>query len=83
MDSTAYDDPGLATNDLVLGWDLGGVHVKVAAVAQGRVKAVRQEPYQIRQGLAVLDGAFAALPAWAREARHHGLRTVLAGLDLP
>ena len=73
MDSTAYDDPVLATNDLVLGWDLGGVHVKVAAVAQGRLLAVTQEPYQIRQGLGVLDRAFAALPSWAREARHHAV----------
>jgi len=58
-------------DDLVIGWDLGGVHVKAAAVVQGRVLAAVQAPYQLRRGLAVLDGAFSGLPDWAqRPARH-------------
>lgn len=73
MDAIVHDDNEIVADDLVLGWDLGGVHVKVAAVAQGRLKAVTQAPYQLRQGLAVLDGAFAALPAWARQARRHAV----------
>ncbi|MGO4335622.1 hydantoinase/oxoprolinase family protein [Labrys sp. KB_33_2] len=73
MDSTEHHDPEIAGGDLVLGWDLGGVHVKVAAVAQGRLLAVTQAPYQLRQGLAVLDRAFAALPAWSRQARRHAV----------
>ncbi|WP_448954821.1 hydantoinase/oxoprolinase family protein [Labrys neptuniae] len=73
MDATAYSDSSTARDDLVLGWDLGGVHVKVAAVAGGRLEAVTQAPYQIRQGLAVLDEAFATLPAWVHQARHHAV----------
>lgn len=65
--------PGSGANDLVVGWDLGGVHVKAAAVSQGRLIGVVQVPYQLRQGLAVLDGAFSTLPAWAQAPARHAV----------
>lgn len=58
---------------MVIGWDLGGVHIKAAAVSQGRLLAATQAPYQIRQGLTVLDAAFTTLPAWAQAPARHAV----------
>jgi (4-(4-[2-(gamma-L-glutamylamino)ethyl]phenoxymethyl)furan-2-yl)methanamine synthase len=56
-----------------LGWDIGGVHLKVAAVSAGKVVAAAQVPYQIRRGLGVVSDALAALPDWARRPARHAV----------
>ncbi|WP_238189675.1 hydantoinase/oxoprolinase family protein [Methylobacterium frigidaeris] len=57
----------------VIGWDLGGVHVKAALVEGGRVQAVVQAPCPLWNGLPALDATFAALPGWAREPARHAV----------
>ena len=51
----------------VLGWDVGGAHLKVAVLAQGRISHVGQVACPLWQGLdkleAALDELLAALPA--------------------
>ncbi|KAB1072013.1 hydantoinase/oxoprolinase family protein [Methylobacterium planeticum] len=60
-----------APSDTVIGWDLGGVHVKAALIAEGRVRAVVQAPCALWRGPAALDKTLAELPDWARgHARH-------------
>ena len=39
----------------VIGWDIGGAHVKAALVRDGRLQAVRQWPCPLWQGLHLLD----------------------------
>jgi probable H4MPT-linked C1 transfer pathway protein len=56
-----------------LGWDIGGVHLKVAALSAGKVVAAAQAPYQIRRGLGVVGDALAALPDWARQPARHAV----------
>jgi probable H4MPT-linked C1 transfer pathway protein len=41
----------------VIGWDLGGAHVKAALAAGGKLKRVIQIPCRLWQGLAELDAA--------------------------
>ena len=54
-----------------IGWDLGGVHVKAALIANGRIVAAAQVPCPLWKGVAALDTALAAAPDWARgEALH-------------
>ncbi|MCJ2035894.1 hydantoinase/oxoprolinase family protein [Methylobacterium sp. J-068] len=55
----------------VIGWDLGGVHVKAALVRGGRVEAVIQAPCRLWRGLPALDETVSALPEWARSAADH------------
>jgi probable H4MPT-linked C1 transfer pathway protein len=69
----AHDVSEQGDGNLVIGWDLGGVHVKVAAVSQGRLLAATQTPYQLRQGLTVLDTAFTGLPLWAQAPARHAV----------
>ncbi|KMO37404.1 H4MPT-linked C1 transfer pathway protein [Methylobacterium variabile] len=57
----------------VIGWDLGGVHVKAALVEDGRVQAVVQAPCPLWNGLPALDATLAALPGWAREPARHAV----------
>jgi probable H4MPT-linked C1 transfer pathway protein len=57
----------------LLGWDIGGVHLKVAAMSGGRIVAAAQAPYQIRRGLGVVSDALAELPDWARSAPRHAV----------
>ena len=73
MNAPQHDGSGRSDSFTVLGWDLGGVHVKVAAVCGGKLVAATQAPYQLRQGLGVLDGAFDALPDWARAPAQHAV----------
>lgn len=47
----------------LIGWDVGGAHLKAARVRGGRVEAVVQEPCPLWQGLGELDRAFAAIEA--------------------
>ncbi|AWN46743.1 H4MPT-linked C1 transfer pathway protein [Methylobacterium terrae] len=59
----------------VIGWDLGGVHVKAALVeearGQARVRAVVQAPCPLWNGLPALDATAAALPDWTRAPARH------------
>jgi probable H4MPT-linked C1 transfer pathway protein len=55
----------------VIGWDLGGVHVKAALVRDGRVEAVVQAPCRLWRGLPALDETHAQLPDWARGEADH------------
>lgn len=59
------------TGTRVIGWDLGGVHVKAALVEDGRVVAAVQAPCALWRGVRALDDTFATLPDWTRgEAAH-------------
>lgn len=57
----------------VIGWDLGGVHVKAALVRGGRVEAVVQAPCRLWRGLPALDETMAQLPDWARAEADHAV----------
>ncbi|WP_246685036.1 hydantoinase/oxoprolinase family protein [Methylobacterium sp. WL69] len=59
------------TQTTVIGWDLGGVHVKAARVRDGRVEAVVQAPCRLWRGLPALDETFSQLPDWARTSADH------------
>jgi len=51
------------SGDLLLGWDVGGAHLKRAVLdASGRLLAVDMAPCALWQGLDRLDAAIAALP---------------------
>ena len=55
----------------VIGWDLGGVHVKAALVEDGRVVEAVQAPCRLWRGVPALDETFSHLPEWVRgEAAH-------------
>ncbi|MFC7400483.1 hydantoinase/oxoprolinase family protein [Chelatococcus sp. GCM10030263] len=60
-------------SDVVIGWDLGGIHVKAARIVAGRVEAVVQAPCLLWRGPVALDEALAGLPEWTRE---HALHAV-------
>ncbi|MGH1590843.1 hydantoinase/oxoprolinase family protein [Methylobacterium phyllosphaerae] len=62
-----------SSNPMTIGWDLGGVHVKVALVEDGRVVAAAQVPCPLWQGLPALDRALDAAPDWARGAASHAV----------
>ncbi|KIU36662.1 H4MPT-linked C1 transfer pathway protein [Methylobacterium radiotolerans] len=62
-----------SSNPTTIGWDLGGVHVKVALVEDGRVAAAAQVPCPLWQGLPALDRALEAAPGWARGAALHAV----------
>lgn len=57
----------------VVGWDLGGVHVKAALVEGGRVRAVVQAPCALWRGVPALDETLAGLPDWARRPAEHAV----------
>jgi probable H4MPT-linked C1 transfer pathway protein len=59
--------------DVVIGWDLGGIHVKAARIVAGRVEAVVQAPCLLWRGPVALDEALAGLPAWARDEALHAV----------
>lgn len=56
----------------VIGWDIGGAHLK-AALVDGSVKAAAQVPCELWRGLAALDASLAALPDWARMQGRHAV----------
>jgi probable H4MPT-linked C1 transfer pathway protein len=41
--------PGQEMSDAVIGWDIGGVNIKVARVAGGRVLAARSFPFELQR----------------------------------
>ncbi|MEX3951035.1 hydantoinase/oxoprolinase family protein [Paraburkholderia sp. EG287B] len=56
--------------EIVIGWDIGGAHVKAARVVQGRVLDVAQWACPLWQGLAQLDAALGeAVARWPDLAR--------------
>lgn len=59
--------------DPVIGWDLGGVHVKAALIRDGRVVDVVQAPCRLWEGVRALDAAYATLPAAFRDTAHHAV----------
>jgi probable H4MPT-linked C1 transfer pathway protein len=60
-------------SDVVIGWDLGGIHVKAARIVAGRVEAVVQAPCLLWRGPVALDEALATLPAWTRDEALHAV----------
>jgi len=61
-------------SDIVLGWDLGGAHLKAAAVARkGKVLWVRQLPCPLWLGLEQLDRAVASVLEEQPGARWHAV----------
>ncbi|WP_287743403.1 hydantoinase/oxoprolinase family protein [Methylobacterium sp.] len=67
-------DPHIpASTHRIIGWDLGGVHVKAALVEDGRVRAVVQAPCPLWRGLPALDDTLAGLPDWARAPARHAV----------
>ena len=61
------------TTSPVIGWDLGGVHVKAARIEAGRVQDVVQAPCPLWRGLSALDETFAGLPEWVRVQAAHAV----------
>ena len=55
----------------VIGWDIGGAHLKGARVKDGRVEAVVQAATPLWLGLDSLEAAFDALRAQLGRADHH------------
>ena len=56
---------------VVIGWDIGGAHLKAARVKHGRVEAVVQAATPLWLGLGSLEAAFDALRAQLGSADHH------------
>jgi len=56
---------------VVIGWDIGGAHLKAARVRRGRVEAVAQAPTPLWLGLDSLNAAFDALRAQLGRADSH------------
>lgn len=58
---------------MIIGWDVGGAHLKAALVRDGGVVDVMQVPCTLWQGIAAIDAALVSVQArWpqAREAQH-------------
>jgi (4-(4-[2-(gamma-L-glutamylamino)ethyl]phenoxymethyl)furan-2-yl)methanamine synthase len=56
---------------VVIGWDIGGAHLKAARVKHGRVEAVVQAATPLWLGLGSLEAAFYALQGQLGAADHH------------
>ncbi len=56
---------------VVVGWDIGGVHLKAARAEDGRIVAAMQRAAPLRAGLAPLQQAFAAMTAAMGPADRH------------
>ena len=56
---------------VIIGWDIGGAHLKGARVKDGRVEAVVQAATPLWLGLDSLEAAFDALRAQLGRADHH------------
>ena len=55
---------------MVLGWDIGGVHTKVAMVTSGRIACVREEPFEIQHQPEALAPLLRRLASEVGAARH-------------
>ena len=58
---------------VIIGWDIGGAHLKAARVRDGRVEAVVQAATPLWLGLDSLETAFDALRAQLGDADHHAI----------
>ena len=58
---------------VVIGWDIGGAHLKAARVKDGRVEATVQAATPLWLGLDCLDAAFDGLNAQLGGADHHAI----------
>jgi probable H4MPT-linked C1 transfer pathway protein len=58
---------------VVIGWDIGGAHLKAARVKDGRVEAVAQAATPLWLGLGSLEEGFNILGAQLGRADHHAL----------
>ncbi|GJE70414.1 hydantoinase/oxoprolinase family protein [Methylorubrum podarium] len=61
------------TRNRVIGWDLGGVHVKAALVEDGRVVEAVQAPCRLWRGVPALDETLSQMPDWTRGEAHHAV----------
>jgi probable H4MPT-linked C1 transfer pathway protein len=52
--------PGTAAASAIIGWDIGGAHVKASLLVAGRIADIVQWPTPMWQGLAHLDNSVAA-----------------------
>ena len=57
----------------VIGWDIGGAHLKAARIEAGRVVAARQIPAPLWLGLDRLEAAIAEMRRDLGPARRHGV----------
>src|SRR5262245_40413255 len=63
----------MTLDDTIIGWDVGGAHLKAALVVRGEVSDVMQVPCTLWLGIEAIDAALASVHArWpqARNARH-------------
>ena len=58
---------------VVIGWDMGGAHLKAARVKDGRVEAVVQAATPLWLGLGSLESAFDVLCAELGQADRHAI----------
>ncbi len=58
---------------VVIGWDIGGAHLKAACVKDGRVEAAVQAATPLWQGLGSLEAAFDSLQAELGRADRHAI----------
>jgi (4-(4-[2-(gamma-L-glutamylamino)ethyl]phenoxymethyl)furan-2-yl)methanamine synthase len=58
---------------VVIGWDIGGAHLKAARVRDGRVEATVQAATPLWLGLDSLEAAFDSLKAQLGVAHHHAI----------
>jgi (4-(4-[2-(gamma-L-glutamylamino)ethyl]phenoxymethyl)furan-2-yl)methanamine synthase len=61
------------TVSVIIGWDIGGAHLKAARVRDGRVEAAVQAATPLWLGLDSLETAFDALHAQLGDASHHAI----------
>lgn len=69
--------------DTVVGWDIGGAHVKAAVLGHDGVpRRALQLPCPLWQGLDQLDATLDALPAFVRQAGRHAVTMTAEMVDL-
>jgi probable H4MPT-linked C1 transfer pathway protein len=73
--ATAASHIARAPKDAVIGWDIGGVNTKVAAVAGGRVVTARIRPFELQRAPTALAGILRELGAavGAKNGVHHAV----------
>jgi len=63
----------MARSDAIIGWDIGGAHVKAARIEAGRAVEAVQMPCPLWQGLAHLDRTLAKTTARLGSAKRHAV----------
>jgi probable H4MPT-linked C1 transfer pathway protein len=59
----------MVSEDMIVGWDVGGAHLKAALVEAGQVVDVMQVPCTLWQGMEAIDAALASVRARWPQAR--------------